>query len=152
MIRASSFGRPWRVPVARALAMPARTRSEMSERSNSAMAEMTALMGDGSRVVSTIGVLWYAAHLSQRRTRPWVALAGLLVWPLLGTVVGAQDMHLLFFGQLVPTLVLTFTVARHGTGRYRWRRLAGSRLSKVPSSRSKSVISWKSLYTLANRM
>lgn len=78
------------------------------------------LMGDGSRVLSTIGVLWYAAHLSQRRTRPWVALAGLLVWPLLGTVVGAQDMHLLFFGQLVPTLVLTFTVARHGTGRYRW--------------------------------
>src|SRR5437763_11901785 len=33
------------------------------------------------------------------------------------------------------------------------RRLAGSRFcSSSPSSRSKSVISWKSLYTLANRM
>ncbi len=78
------------------------------------------LMGDGSRVVSTIGVLWYAAHLSQRRSRPWVALAGLLVWPLLGLVVGADDMHLLFFGQLIPTLVLAYTIARHATGRYRW--------------------------------
>ena len=40
MSRLSSFGRPWRLPVARALAMPARTRSEMSERSNSAIVEI----------------------------------------------------------------------------------------------------------------
>nr|WP_281497468.1 sensor histidine kinase [Ornithinimicrobium sp. F0845] len=29
-------------------------------------------------------------------------------------------MHLLFFGQLVPLLILGFTIARHGTGRYLW--------------------------------
>lgn len=76
--------------------------------------------GDGSLLVSTVGVLWFTAHLAVRRARPWGALAGLLVWPLLGVVSGADDLHLLFFGQLVPLLVLVFTIARHGTGRYRW--------------------------------
>ncbi|GGK68990.1 two-component sensor histidine kinase [Ornithinimicrobium pekingense] len=77
------------------------------------------LSGDGSPFVSTVGVVWFAAHLAVRRARPWVALAGLLVWPLLGVFEGGQGLHLLFFGQLVPVLVLVFTIARHGTGTYR---------------------------------
>nr|WP_306254812.1 sensor histidine kinase [Ornithinimicrobium cryptoxanthini] len=77
-------------------------------------------MGEGSRTVSSVGVVLFAAFLSQRRARPWVALTGVLVWPALGAAVGAEHMHLLFFGQLVPLLVLTFTIARHGQGSYRW--------------------------------
>ena len=42
--------------------------------------------GVGSPLVSTVGVVWFAAHLALRRARPWVALGGLLVWPLLGVV------------------------------------------------------------------
>lgn len=76
--------------------------------------------GQGSVLVSTVGVVWFAAHLSQRRTRPWLALAGLLVWPVFGLGTSGDGLHLLFFGQLVPVLVLVYTVARHGTGRYRW--------------------------------
>lgn len=76
--------------------------------------------GQGSELTSTVGVLWFALHLSQRRARPWVALAGLLVWPLLGVLEGGDGLHLLFFGQLVPMLVLVYTVARHGTGAHRW--------------------------------
>lgn len=75
--------------------------------------------GDGSPLFSTIGVVWFAAHLSQRRAHPWVALAGLLVWPAVSVASGAEGLYLLFFGQLVPALVLTFTIARHGQGRYR---------------------------------
>ncbi|WP_237565747.1 sensor histidine kinase [Ornithinimicrobium cerasi] len=80
---------------------------------------MESVMGDGSPVVSTLGILWFAGHLSQRRARPWVALAGLLVWPVLGTVQGGA-MQVLFFGQLVPVMVLVYSLARHGRGRIRW--------------------------------
>jgi len=77
--------------------------------------------GNGSNVVSTIGLVVFAVCLSQRRARPWVALAGVLVWPVLGVASGGADnMHLLFFGQLVPLLVLTYSIARHGQGSYRW--------------------------------
>src|SRR5919108_2706624 len=38
------LGRPWRLPFARAFAMPVRTHSEMSKRSNSAIAEITVSM------------------------------------------------------------------------------------------------------------
>ncbi|KGN30063.1 histidine kinase [Knoellia sinensis KCTC 19936] len=78
------------------------------------------LQGPGSRVVDSVGILWFAAHLTQRRRRPWVGLAGLLVWPILILIAGIDGVHLLFFGQLVPVLVLTFTVAREGRGRYLW--------------------------------
>ncbi|USQ76609.1 sensor histidine kinase [Ornithinimicrobium cryptoxanthini] len=83
-------------------------------------APFESVMGEGSRTVSSVGVVLFAAFLSQRRARPWVALTGVLVWPALGAAVGAEHMHLLFFGQLVPLLVLTFTIARHGQGSYRW--------------------------------
>ena len=78
------------------------------------------VQGDGSNVVSSVGVVLFAAAIALRRAHPWGALAGLLVWPVLGTVFGADHMHLLFFGQLVPVLVLAFTVGRHGRGRYLW--------------------------------
>ncbi|MFK5633833.1 sensor histidine kinase [Ornithinimicrobium sp. LYQ103] len=80
---------------------------------------MESVMGEGSPVVSTIGVLTFAALLTQRRARPWVALAAFAVWPLLGTTQRG-DMQVLFFGQLVPVMVLVFSLARHGPGRLRW--------------------------------
>lgn len=76
--------------------------------------------GDGSNWVSTAGVLLFATALALRRARPWWSLVGLLVWPILGTVFGASHMHLLFLGQLVPVMILAFTIARHGRGRYLW--------------------------------
>lgn len=75
--------------------------------------------GEGSRLVGSVGIVWFAGHLSQRRARPWLALAGLLVWPVLAVASGVGSLQLLFFGQLVPVLVLAFTIARHGQGRYR---------------------------------
>jgi signal transduction histidine kinase len=80
---------------------------------------MDSVMGEGSRLVSTLGILGFAACLTQRRARPWVAMAGLLVWPVLGVVSGGR-LQVLFFGQLVPMLVLVFSMARHGRGRQRW--------------------------------
>lgn len=80
---------------------------------------MESVEGDGSPVVSTVGILWFAAHLSQRRVRPWVALAGFLVWPVLGMIV-AGDLQVLFFGQLVPVMVLVYSLGRHASGSLRW--------------------------------
>jgi signal transduction histidine kinase len=85
---------------------------------------MESVMGQGSPLVSTLGILWFGAHLTQRRARPRVAMAGLLVWPTLGLVTGGQ-LQILFFGQLVPLLVLVFSLARHGRGRQRWLGAAG---------------------------
>jgi signal transduction histidine kinase len=48
-----------------------------------------------------------------------VALAAFGVWPLLGVVQG-RDMQVLFFGQLVPVMVLVYSLARHAPGRLRW--------------------------------
>jgi signal transduction histidine kinase len=80
---------------------------------------MESVWGHGSPVVSTVGILWFAAHLTQRRARPWVAMAGLLVWPTMGLLTGGR-LQVGFFGQLVPLLVLVFSMARHGRGRQRW--------------------------------
>lgn len=80
---------------------------------------MDSVMGAGSPVVSTIGVLSFAALLTQRRARPWLAMAALAVWPVLGLLTGGR-LQILFFGQLVPMLVLAFSMARHGQGRQRW--------------------------------
>jgi signal transduction histidine kinase len=80
---------------------------------------MDSVMGEGSPAVSTVGVLSFAALLTQRRARPWLAMAALAVWPVLGVLSGGQ-LQILFFGQLVPMLVLAFSMARHGRGRQRW--------------------------------
>jgi signal transduction histidine kinase len=85
---------------------------------------MESVMGQGSTLVSTLGILWFAGHLTQRRIRPRVAMGALLIWPVLGLVTGGQ-LQILFFGQLVPLLVLVFSMARHGRGRQRWLGAAG---------------------------
>lgn len=80
---------------------------------------LESVMGDGSPVVSSLGVVWFAAHLTQRRTRPWVTLTGLLVWPVLGLLQEGR-VQVLFFGQLVPVMVLVYSLARHGDRQVRW--------------------------------
>ncbi|WP_228255322.1 sensor histidine kinase [Ornithinimicrobium avium] len=80
---------------------------------------LESVMGEGSAVVSTVGIVAFAALMTQRRARPWLALASLLVWPVLGIAQGGQ-MQVLFFGQLVPVMVLVYSLARHGQGRLRW--------------------------------
>lgn len=79
---------------------------------------LDSVQGQGSRVANSAGVLAFMALLTQRRAHPWVALAALLVWPVLGVVQEGQ--LLLFFGQLVPVAVLTYSLARHGQGLIRW--------------------------------
>ena len=79
---------------------------------------MESVMGEGSPVVSTVGVLAFGALLSLRRARPWAALGAFLVWPVLGVAQGS--LQLLFFGQLVPVAVLVYSLARHGSQRLRW--------------------------------
>lgn len=85
---------------------------------------MESVMGDGSPVISSIGVLAFAALVTQRRRRPWVALAGLVVWPVLGLVQDGR-VQVLFFGQLVPVMVLVYSLARHGGRRVRWAAALG---------------------------
>lgn len=80
---------------------------------------MDSVFGAGSPVVSSIGVVWFAGHLAFRRVRPRLALAGLAVWPIL-TIAQGGHTQLLFFGQMVPLMVLTYSMARHAPGRLRW--------------------------------
>lgn len=80
---------------------------------------LESVMGEGSPLVSTVGILAFAALLSQRRARPWAALAAMLVWPVLGIIQDGR-MQLLFFGQLVPVLVLVYSLSRYARGRLRW--------------------------------
>lgn len=80
---------------------------------------MDSVMGSGSPVVSTVGVVAVAALLTQRRSRPRVALAALAVWPALGVLTGGA-LQVLFLGQLMPMLVLVYSLARHAPGRLRW--------------------------------
>lgn len=85
---------------------------------------LESVMGDGSPVVSSIGVLLFAALLTQRRVRPWLSLSGLAVWPLLGFLQDGR-MQVLFFGQLVPLMVLVYSLARYGDRRVRWAAAIG---------------------------
>ncbi len=76
---------------------------------------LSSRQGDGSAVLSTVGVALACLPLALRRRQPFVVpVVVLLVVPLthlLGPV------YVLFYGQLVPMGVATFTVARHGRGR-----------------------------------
>jgi signal transduction histidine kinase len=80
---------------------------------------MDSVMGSGSRAVSTLGIVAFGALLTQRRRHPWVAFAAMGVWPLLGLATGGQ-LQILFLGQLVPMIVVVYSVARHGPGRLKW--------------------------------
>ncbi len=80
---------------------------------------MDSVQGDGSPVLSSVGILVVAVALTQRRVRPWVNLAAMWVWPVLGILARGQ-VQLLFLGQLVPLVLLAYSAARHGRGRQRW--------------------------------
>ncbi|TRW46099.1 sensor histidine kinase [Georgenia yuyongxinii] len=80
---------------------------------------MESVYGSGSPVVSSVGIVAFAVLLSQRRIRPRLALAALAVWPVFGVLTGGS-LQVLFLGQLVPMLVLVYSLARHAPGRLRW--------------------------------
>lgn len=72
--------------------------------------------GEGSPVVSTLGVLASAALLTQRRSRPALSIGVFVVWLVIGVLTLGQ-VHALFFGQIVPFMVALYSLARHGRGR-----------------------------------
>lgn len=74
--------------------------------------------GDAPPVISTIGITLFGLALTQRRARPKLALLALPLWPLLFVVTGTQPV--LFFGQLLPLLLLTFSTARHAPRPWMW--------------------------------
>ncbi|MDV3223055.1 sensor histidine kinase [Intrasporangium sp.] len=80
---------------------------------------MDSIQGEGSPVLSTVAILLVAVALTQRRVRPWVNIAAMGVWPLLG-LLARGDIQVLFLGGLVPLVLLVYSVARHGRGRQRW--------------------------------
>src|SRR5690554_5678638 len=68
--------------------------------------------GSGSPVASTIVAVILCLALAFRRAAPLVAaLVVLLTWPLAFTIT---PLLVLFWGQLVPIVVATYSVARHG--------------------------------------
>jgi signal transduction histidine kinase len=72
--------------------------------------------GEGSPVVSTLGVLASAALLTQRRSHPALSIGVFVVWLVIGVLTLGQ-VHALFFGQVVPFMVALYSLARHGRGR-----------------------------------
>lgn len=76
---------------------------------------LPSVMGEGSRVASTLVVVLICAVLAFRRRWPMVvALIALFTWPVIFTI---EPLLVLFWGQLVPMAVAVFSVARHGRGR-----------------------------------
>ena len=79
---------------------------------------LPSVMGEGSRLFSTVVVVILCGVLALRRTAPLVtASVALLTWPVLFTVT---PVLVLFWGQFVPMAVAVFSVARHGRGREPW--------------------------------
>jgi signal transduction histidine kinase len=76
-------------------------------------------VGQGSPWVSTVGIVTVAALLTARRTHPPACFVAIAVWPVLGVLTWG-DLQILFFGQLVPLMVIVYSVARHGQGRQPW--------------------------------
>jgi signal transduction histidine kinase len=69
--------------------------------------------GDGSPLWSTVGVAAFGLPLAVRRRRPLlVAVVALVGWPL----IWFAHPYVLFYGQLVPMGIATYSVARWGTG------------------------------------
>lgn len=76
---------------------------------------LPSVMGEGSRVASTLVVVLISAVLAFRRRWPLViALIVLFTWPVVFTI---EPLLVLFWGQFVPMAVAVFSVARHGRGR-----------------------------------
>src|SRR5690606_5736209 len=69
--------------------------------------------GTGSRELSTVAAMVLCLPLVFRRRWPLpVALLVLLAWPI---IFSSQPILVLFWGQLVPIVVATYSVARHGS-------------------------------------
>ncbi|WP_188744100.1 sensor histidine kinase [Agromyces bauzanensis] len=77
------------------------------------------VMGDGSPVVSSFGIVLAAGLLSQRRLHTWLLPGVFAVWLAMGVLTLGQ-MQSLFWGQLVPFIVALYSLARHGRGRLPW--------------------------------
>lgn len=75
--------------------------------------------GDGSPVISSIGIVLAGLALIPRRTHPWVVLGVFAVWLAIGILTLAH-MQALFFGQIVPFMIALYSAARHGRGRLPW--------------------------------
>jgi signal transduction histidine kinase len=76
---------------------------------------LPSVVGSGSPVVSTVVAVVLCLTLSLRRVLPLAtALVVLLTWPLTFSI---QPILVLFWGQLVPIVIATYSVARHGSRR-----------------------------------
>lgn len=75
--------------------------------------------GDGSPVVSSIGVVLAGGALALRRLRTEACVAVFLIWLVIG-IATLGHMHALFFGQVVPFMLALYSLARHGSGRLPW--------------------------------
>jgi signal transduction histidine kinase len=77
------------------------------------------VIGEGSPIVSAVGIVIAACLLSQRRLRTWLLPGVFLVWLLIGVLTLGQ-LQALFWGQVVPFMVALYSLARHGRGRVPW--------------------------------
>lgn len=74
------------------------------------------VQGNPAPVHGSIAVVCCAILLAFRRARPILLLCVPLVWVALGVSLGG-DIPVLFFGQLVPFVVVLYSAARHATPR-----------------------------------
>jgi signal transduction histidine kinase len=76
---------------------------------------LPSVAGTGDPVISSVVAVVLCLALALRRTHPLVtALVVLLTWPVVFTF---QPILVLFWGQLVPIVVATYSVARYGSRR-----------------------------------
>lgn len=76
---------------------------------------LDSVQGSGSREVSTVVAVVLCLALARRRRWPLpTALVVLLTWPIVFTI---QPMYVLFWGQFVPMVVATYSVARYASRR-----------------------------------
>jgi signal transduction histidine kinase len=79
------------------------------------LAPLGSRQGDGSPLLSTIQVATVGVALWWRRTHPLATAVAVCAGLWLTVLVGPS--YVLFYGQFVPIMVATFSVARHGVGR-----------------------------------
>ncbi len=73
------------------------------------------VLGEGSRVLSTVLVVAMVIPLLWRRARPLLSATVVLIsWPIVFTI---EPVFVLFWGQFVPMVIAVFSVARYGQGR-----------------------------------
>ena len=98
----------WIIDVAFAVALVAAAVTEI-------WLPLPSVVGTGDPVVSTVVAVTTCLALSLRRAFPLgTALIVLLTWPV---VFSIQPILVLFWGLLVPIVIATYSVARHGSRR-----------------------------------